>query len=162
MTRRVTYSQVELLDVERQMEEELVDEFKQVERVIATRTDAVEGDSRFLVKVCLFLDLMKQSGLVGDQKKQCERAMVKVRRRVLTMCALSELARSAPCYSCALRLLGHACDPADPCCHCAGTDSVMRTVPCPLPGHELMCGKMDGWPAVEGPAVWGVHLGEVR
>ena len=43
--------QVELLDVERQMEEELVDEFKQVERVIATRTDAVEGDQRFLVKV---------------------------------------------------------------------------------------------------------------
>ena len=43
--------QVELLDVERQMEEELVDEFKQVERVIATRADAAEGDQRFLVKV---------------------------------------------------------------------------------------------------------------
>ncbi len=45
--------EVELLDVERQMEEELVDEFKQVERVIATRVDAVEGDHRFLVKVRL-------------------------------------------------------------------------------------------------------------
>ena len=43
--------EVELLDVERQMEEELVDEFKCVERVIATRTDAIEGDQRFLVKV---------------------------------------------------------------------------------------------------------------
>ena len=37
--------------MERQMEEELVDEFKQVERVIATRADAIEGDQRFLVKV---------------------------------------------------------------------------------------------------------------
>ena len=53
VARRVMCRQVELLDVERQMEEELVDEFKQVERVIATRTDAVEGDSRFLVKVRL-------------------------------------------------------------------------------------------------------------
>ena len=43
--------EVELLDVERQMEEDLVEEFKQVERVIATRVDAVEGDQRYLVKV---------------------------------------------------------------------------------------------------------------
>ena len=42
---------MELLDVERQMEEELVEEFKQVERVIAQRVDATEGDQRFLVKV---------------------------------------------------------------------------------------------------------------
>lgn len=33
------------------MEEELVEEFKQVERVIAQRVDATEGDQRFLVKV---------------------------------------------------------------------------------------------------------------
>ena len=51
--RDMAAEEVELLDVERQMEEELVDEFKQVERVIATRVDAVEGDQRFLVKVRL-------------------------------------------------------------------------------------------------------------
>lgn len=49
--RDMAAEEVELLDVERQMEEELVDEFKQVERVIATRVDAVEGDQRYLVKV---------------------------------------------------------------------------------------------------------------
>ena len=43
--------EVELLDVERQMEEELVDEFKQVERIIATRVNAIEGGQSFLVKV---------------------------------------------------------------------------------------------------------------
>ncbi len=43
--------EVELLDVERQMEEELVDEFKQIERIIAMRVDPAEGDQRFLVKV---------------------------------------------------------------------------------------------------------------
>ena len=51
--RNLAPEEVELLDVERQMEEELVDEFKQVERIIAMRVDPVEGDQRFLVKVRL-------------------------------------------------------------------------------------------------------------
>ena len=51
--RNMAPEEVELLDVERQMEEELVDEFKQVERIIAMRVDPVEGDQRFLVKVRL-------------------------------------------------------------------------------------------------------------
>ena len=55
--------EVELLDVERQMEEELVDEFKQVERVIATRVDATEGDHRFLVKVRLRTAVYLSEGL---------------------------------------------------------------------------------------------------
>ncbi len=63
--RDMAAEEVELLDVERQMEEELVDEFKQVERVIATRVDAVEGDHRFLVKVRPRTPLLPQEWLQG-------------------------------------------------------------------------------------------------
>ena len=71
--------EVELLDVERQMEEELVDEFKQVERVIATRVDAVEGDQRYLVKVRVTLSHRK--GFKGMPFIERPRSAMKKRKQ---------------------------------------------------------------------------------